>query len=305
MAEGVRVIDTDPELLRRSTEVTMHATDETWIHIRAEVTAANGDLDALMSTLRDEEPYGYTIVPEINGDGTVRAPIIGTREEVLAAYEIVRGRSDLLSSESVVEIRGLWYVFQESYSVGRLRANGEVQPGSHILGLFPVGTEKGITGELVWPRLPDEFLGRGEVPADWPPATEPLARRRAILGRHDDYLEAYRAGDAKAIASHVDPEVQGGVRDYVADHGGLIELRSRDETEAHYTALFEKFEIVSVELLDRVIQEWYVFSETRVTAKPRSGGADVAFHLAEFFVTGKDGRFFVRIGHGTDIATVA
>jgi hypothetical protein len=305
MGDGVRVIDTDPELLRRSTEAAMHATEETWIHIRAEVTAADGDYDALMSTLRDEEPYGYTIVPEINGDGTVRAPIIGTRAEVRAAYEIVRGRSDLLSSESLVEARGLWYVFQESYSVGRLRSNGEVQPGSHILGLFPVGTEKGITGELVWPRLPDEFLGRGEVPADWPPASEPLQRRRAILKRHDDYLDAYRAGDVERLVATINSDVQGGVRDYVADHGGLIELRSREETRDHYTALFEKFEILSVDLLDRVIQDWYVFAETRVTARPRAGGDDVAFHLAEFYVTAKDGLFFVRIGHGTDIAPAA
>ena len=303
MGDVVRVIDTDPELLRKSTEAAMHATEETWIHIAAEVTAANGDYDALMSTLRDEEPYGYTIQPEINGDGTVRAPIISTREEVRAAYEVVRGRSDLLSSESLIEIRGLWYVFQESYSVGRLRANGEVQPGSHILGMFPVGTSKGITGELVWPWVPEQFLGRGEVPADVP--TDAMGRRRALLALHDRYLDALRAGDADAVAAVVNADVQGGVRDYVADTGALIELQDREATRAHYTALFEKYEMVSVELLDRVVQEWYVFAEMRVTARPRSGGPAVAFHIAEYDVVAKDGLLFVRIGHGTDPAPVA
>ena len=296
----VRVIDTDPELLKRSTEVAMHATEETWIHIRAEVTAADGDYDALMSTLRDTEPYGYTIQPEINGDGTVRAPIITTREDVRAAYEVVRGRSDLLTSESLIEVRGLWYVFQESYSVGRLRANGEVQPGSHLLGLFPVGTDKGITGELVWPRAPESILGKGEVPAGLP--TDPLEKRRAALALHERFLDAYRAGDADGIAATLNEGVQGGVRDYVADTGALIELQSRDASRAHYAELFEKFEIVSLELLDRVIQEWYVFAEVRITARPRSGGPAVAFHWAEYDVLAKDGLFMVRIGHGTDIA---
>jgi hypothetical protein len=303
MGDVVRVIDTDPELLRRSTEAAMHATKETWIHIDAEVTAANGDYDALMTTLVAEGPYGYTIQPEINGDGTVRAPIITTWDEIYAAYHVVRGRSDLLSSESLVEIRGLWYVFQESYSVGRLRGETEPSPGSHLLGLFPVGSGTGITGELVWPRVPEAILGRGEAPADMP--TDPLEKRRAILALHDRYLAAFEAGDADALVATINEDVQGGVRNYVDDTGALIELQGREATRAHYAALFEKFDVQSVELLDRVIQEWYVFAETRVTATPRAGGPTVAFHTAEYYITAKDGLFFVRIGHGTDLAPVS
>jgi hypothetical protein len=298
LKDTVRVIDTDPELLRRSTEAAMHATRETWIHIDAEVTASNGDYDALMSTLVEKGPYGYTIQPQIKGDGTVRAPIITTWDEIYAAYHEVRGRSDLLSSESLIEVRGLWYVFQESLSVGRLRATGAVSSGSHLLGLFPVGTGKGITGELIWPRLPEEFLGRGEVPEGLP--TDPIEKRRAMLALHERYLDAYRAGDADALAATINEDVQGGVRDYVADTGALVELQGRDATRAHYTALFEKYEIVSVELLDRVVQDWYVFAEVRVTARLRDSRKPVAFHLAEYYVTAKDGLFFVRVGHGTD-----
>ena len=303
MTDKLRVIDTDPELLRAFSEATAHATDETWIHIRGEMKAADGDLDALMETLRDEEPYGYTIQPEINGDGTVRAPIITTRAEIREAYEVVRGRSDLLVTDSLIEIRGLWYVFNETYSVGRLRATGELAPGTHLLALFPVSTDKGITGELVWPRVPEAILGRGEAPADMP--TDPMEKRRALIVLHDRFLDAYRAGDADALAETLNVDVQGGVRDFVADTGTLTELRGREQARDHYRALFEKFEILSVQLLDRVIQEWYVFAETRVTARPRAGGPNVAFHTAEFSVPGKDGLFMVRVGHGTDLAPIA
>ena len=303
MAEYMRVIDTDPELLRTSAAARAHATDETWIHIQGEVKAADGDLDALMTTLRAEEPYGYTIQPEINGDGTVRAPIITTREEIVEAYKVVRGRSDLLITESLIEIRAPWYVFNETYSVGRERATGVVSDGTHLLGLFPVSSDKGITGELVWPRVPEEILGRGETPEGMPTTT--MEKRRALIVLHDRFLDAYRAGDADALAETLNVDVQGGVRDYVADTGALTELRGRDQAREHYRALFERFEILSVQLLDRVVQEWYTFAETRVTARPRSGGADVAFNTAEFSVPAKDGLFMVRVGHGTDLVEIS
>jgi hypothetical protein len=300
MSDYMRVIDTDPELLRKSAEARAHATDETWTHIRGEMKAADGDLDALMETLRSEEPYGYTIQPEINGDGTVRAPIITTREEIVEAYKVVRGRSDLLVTESLIEIRAPWYVFNETYSVGRLRSNGEIQPGTHLLGLFPVSSDDGITGELVWPRVPVEILGTGDTPAGLP--TDPMEQRRALIVLHDRFLDAYRAGDADALAETLNAGVQGGVRDYVADTGALTELRGREQAREHYRSLFDKFEILSVQLLDRVVQEWYVFAETRVTARPRSGGPELAYHTAEFSVPAKDGLFMVRVGHGTDLA---
>jgi hypothetical protein len=306
MGETVRVIDTDPELLRRSAEASLHAADETWIHIRAEVTAADGDYDKLMTTLRPEGPYGYTIQPTFNADGTVRAPILTTREEIRVAYEEVRGRSDLLSSESLIEVRGAWYTFQEAVSIGRMRADNPEKvssPPTHILGLFPVGAGTGITGELVWPRVPLALLGRGDTPDE--SAIDPLQARRDLLALSDAYLDAYRAGDADALVETMNDDVQSGVRDYVAGTGALAELRDKEQARAHYAALFEKFEIVSVDLLDRVVQDWYVFFELRVTVQPREGGTPLAFNLAEFYVTGKDSRFFVRIGHGTDPAPVS
>ena len=150
-----------------------------------------------------------------------------------------------------------WYTFQETVSTGQIKGQPP-SPGTHLLGLFPVGSGKGITGELVWPRVPLELLGRGEAPAGLP--TDPVEMRRALLALHDRYLDAF----------------------------------------------FDKFDVVSIDLLDRVVQEWYAFAELRITVTPRgSQGPTLAFHTAEYDVAAKDGRFIVRIGHGTDLAEMA
>jgi hypothetical protein len=304
MNEPVRVLDTDPELLRRSAEASLHSADETWTHIAAEVTAADGDYDKLMTTLVPHGPYGYTIQPTFNGDGTVRAPILTTWDEIRVAYEEVRGRSDLLDSESLIELRGAWYMFQESASTGRMRADNperKPSPATHMLGLFPVGSGKGITGELVWPRVPYAILGRGEAAEDLE-AKDPFTARRDLTALYERYLESFGKGDADGLVATMDDDVQSGVRDYVADTGALAELGGKDATRAHYLALFEKFGVVSADLLSLVVQEWYVFHEIRVVFEPRDGGPRLACNIAEYYVVGKHGKFFVRIGHGTDLA---
>jgi hypothetical protein len=93
------------------------------------------------------------------------------------------------------------------------------------------------------------------------------------------------------------------MRDYVNETGTLTNLDGSEAHRSYYEALFAKYDVRSVEMLRRVAQDWYVFSELRFTVGVRDGadaGETLAFHTAEFFVTGHDGRFIVRIGHGTD-----
>ena len=299
MADYMRVIDTDPELLRTSAAARAHATDETWIHIQGEVKAADGDLDALMTTLRSEEPYGYTIQPEINGDGTVRAPIITTREEIVEAYKVVRGRSDLLVTESLIELR---------------RALVRVQ--RDLLGGPRAGDRRGLRGHPP-PRPVPRELRRGHHRRARLAAGargDPRARRDPRGHAHHRHGEAAGADRAarplprrlprgRRRRPRGDPQRRrAGWRARLRRrHRRVTELRGRDQAREHYRALFERFEILSVQLLDRVVQEWYTFAETRATARPRSGGADVAFHTVEFSVPAKDGLFMVRVGHGTDL----
>src|SRR5262245_15010114 len=107
------VIDTDPGLLRDSSQAALHSAEQALTHVEAEIV---GRIPELMDTLRSEGPYGYTIIPEVHQDGTVRLPVLSTAEEIRDIYTLVRGASQLLSVEPLVELRGTWYAFHEAQS---------------------------------------------------------------------------------------------------------------------------------------------------------------------------------------------
>jgi hypothetical protein len=295
----MRVIDIDAELLRQSAAAAVHAAEETAIHIEAEIV---GRVPELLETLTAKGPYAYTIMPQVHPDGSVKLPILTTREDIRDAYQLIRGISDLLSSEPLVELRGTWYSFHEAVSRGRPKGSEMVRE-VETLALFPVSMGKGITGELVWVRVPRASLGRGPAPAD--ASDDPLARQRQVLAQHDRYVETLRAADVDGILDVLNDGVQAAVRDYANDTGTLVTLDGKEAHRAFYHSLFEKYDVHAVDLLGRVVQEWYVFAELRLTASRRDGaraGDTLAFHTAEFFVPASDGRFIARIGHGTDPA---
>jgi hypothetical protein len=293
------VIDTDPRLLKKSADAALHAAEQSWVHMEAEYA---GKIPELMETLAPEGPYGYTIIPQVHPDGGVKLPIMSTREGIEQAYKMIRGASDLLSSEAIVEIRGSWYTFTEAVNRGRLKGQTDVRE-AQTAALFPSSSGKGITGELVWARVPLSNLGRNKKPVD--EVANRLSLRRELLALHDRYLEALRASDVEGVLNAMDDGVQAAVRNYVEDTGALISLDGKEAHRTYYRNLFETYDVQSVEFLDRVAQEWYVFAELRFTARPRAGGGEtVAFQTAEFFIPASDGRFIARIGHGTDPASV-
>ena len=209
---------------------------------------------------------------------------------------MIRGASDLLEVTGLTEIRGAWYLFQDSISVGRRK--GEQQSSdNNTLGLFPSGAGTGITGELVWfyPRLmlgaPDEkYVNEGD----------PVAARRDVYARYSRYLEALRTQDVDGILGDLHDGVASAVRDYVNDTGTLTQLEGQDAHRVHYDAFFRKYQVQSVQDLVHHADERYVFAELRMTVAPTSGGDALTYHTAEYYIPSKDGRFIARIGHGTE-----
>jgi hypothetical protein len=116
---------------------------------------------------------------------------------------------------------------------------------------------------------------------------------------HDRYIKALQNADVEGILAEMNERVTANVRNYVEDTGALISLTDKDAHRAYYKTLFEKFEVKAVLMLDRVIQDDYVFAELRFTVRNRASGETMAFHTAEFFLPGRDTRFAVRIGSGT------
>lgn len=292
----MRVIDIDPDLLRGYAEASVHAGAEAWIHMEAEFA---GNVDGLMETLVQPGPYAYTIVPQVFPDGSVKSPVISTFDEIRECYKFVRGRSDLLSVEPLVEIKGGWYDFQENISRGCLKG-GDTINDNPTLGLFPVSSGKGITGELVWVKTPRAKLGTGPDPAE--PPLEGVAGRRQLLALHNQFLDGLRANDVEAMLATMNDGVQANIRDYVGDTGTLVGLEGKHDYRAYLKAFFGKYEILGVEYLHRVMEDWYLFAEVRISMRKRGGdGSEIGFNTADFFVPAKDNRFIVQTGHGTDL----
>lgn len=291
------VIDTDPGLLRDSAQAAMHATDQAYIHVEAEIV---GLIPELMETLRDRGPYGYTIIPEVHPDGTVRLPILTSADEIREIYSLIRGASALLSVEPMIEQRGSWYLFSENISTGQIK-NSDLPPSrNHTLALFPSSTDKGITGELVWVVRPREALGSGFDPEAIP--TDPWELRLQVHYLHDRMVQAFRDNDLDALLECFNDGVASAVRDYVENTGALVSLHGTEEHRRYYRSFFDKYVVESVDQLDSIAQESYAFAELRFTVTARDGSGTHSFHTAEFHVPAGDGRFIARIGHGTDVS---
>ena len=102
-------------------------------------------------------------------------------------------------------------------------------------------------------------------------ADDALLARRQVFDQYTRYLDGLRANDVDAVLATLHDGVASAVRDYVDDTGTLVELSGRSAHRSWYQALFEKYEIQSVQPLCQVIEDWYVFSELRITAAPRNG----------------------------------
>lgn len=291
-------VDVDPKVLAASAAASAHAYEQATTHIGEEIKARDpGNLTALMASLAPAGPYAYTIMPRVAPDGSVQLPVLTSREEIHEAYGFIRGLSDLHEVVGLTEVKGIWYLFQDAMTVGGPK-DTDVRNDRQTLGLFPSGAEHGITGELVWLRIPRSQLGG---PEDHEVVAEDeLHARRLVHDRFGDYLAALRANDLEALLEPIHDGAASAVRDYVAGSGGLVELSGKDAHRAWYGALLAALEIESVQVLHLVTDTWYVFAELRITAARRGGEARVAFHVAEFHVPAKDGRFIARIGHGTE-----
>ena len=291
-------VDVDPQVLASSAAASAHAYEQATIHIGEEIKARDpGNLTALIDSLAPSGPYAYTILGRAGADGSVQLPILTTRDEIAEAYAFIRGLSDLHEVVGLTEVKGAWYLFQDALTVGGPK-DSDVRNHRQTLGLFPSGVEHGITGELVWLRMPREQLGAADD--ELVAAEDELHGRWNVRNRFAQYVDGLRANNLDALLEPIHDGAASAVRDYVAGSGALVELGGKDAHRAWFGQLLEAFEIRSVQVLHLVTEDWYVFAELRISVAPRDANGTLAFHVAEYYVPARDGRFIARIGHGTE-----
>ena len=143
--------------------------------------AADGNYEPLINTLTEQGPYVYTILPEVKPDGSVKLPILTTREEIAEAYAMIRGVSDLLEVTGLTEIRGSWYLFQDNISRGQPKGArpGQRQPHAGALPVRPGHRDHRRAGLVTVPR---EMLGPpGE---SYTAAGDPLRSRAQVFDNY-------------------------------------------------------------------------------------------------------------------------
>ena len=292
------LIDIDPELLRRSAAAQLHAFAEVADHLTKEET---GHIPTILDTLVSDGPWAWAIVPFTQPDGSFDLPLQTTHEGIEEMYGIIRGHSDVLGTEILSEVRGSWFVFAEAYSHMRVKETGEEHHFENVL-MLPVTTGPGITGEIAFWNMGRDKLGKDLALA---PALSQLDMRRNLITLHDRYLDGLRTADADTMVEAFSPSAQAGIRDYVEGTATLTHLVDLDGMHRYHRAFFEQFDVQAVDVLERLAQDWYLFAEVRIEAVARTGarrGDRVAFHTGELFIPGRENKFMVQLGHGTDLA---
>ncbi len=290
----------DPSILQVTSAASAHAYAQSIWHIEEEIAAADGDLEPLYATLTEEGPYAYMVMPELRPNGTVKLPRITTREEIIEAYEMIRGMSDLLEVIGLTEIRATWHTFQDNISRACMKGDESNVHTIQTLGVFPSGAGSGITGELVWIRLPTESLGDPDEPNTVP--DDPLLARLRVHENFASYQQGLRTNDIEAVMAVLHDGVSSAVRDYVEDTGTITDHEGAAMHRGYYEAFFAKYEVDSVDMINQVVDDWYVYAELRIVVHPRLSSGTQAFHTAEIWIPAKTGKFIARIGHGTEPA---
>ena len=81
----------------------------------------------------------------------------------------------------------------------------------------------------------------------------------------------------------------------------MLNTSGAAELGAYYAALFERYKVLDVQLVNRVAESWYVFAELHWAVEERGGARrTLEFCTAETSPVDPDGRYWVRTGSGTD-----
>jgi hypothetical protein len=294
------VIDVDADLLRRSAAAQLHAAAEGWNHVKLEST---GRIPTILGTLVPDGPWAWAIMTHTQPDGSIVLPVHTSYQGIEEMYKMIRGRSDVISAEPMIEVCGEWYSFHEDVATNRDKETGSVADREMVL-ILPTTNGPGITGELAWVRTDRALLGQ-DLPLAEPKT--PLEMRRHLVALHDQFLQALRSNDAAGMTGTFSRGSRSAVRDYIADTGTITGLGDVDGLLSHYGAFFDLYDVQSADVLERVAQDWYLFAEVRVEVEARDGHRDghrLAFHTASLFVPGREDKFIVHIGHGTDLAEI-
>ena len=271
------------------------AADLAWSHLRAEYTQ---DIDRVLATLATNEPLTWTLPQMVSDDGTITYLAGQNLAEIRGQYEALRHFVEIHRWEAMVEIREGWYTMTHGVVTLKILETGEFTR-SQTVTMFPTG-EDGILGEVqigaigIRPSLTPEPVAASDGSA------LPQARLDA-LAFHDRYVEALRTADVAAIVAANRANGAAAIRNYLTAESSVLNATGSQQLGEYFTAFFDRYDVRDVQLVNRVVESWYVFAELHWTVEERAGARRMLeFCTAETAPLDEDGRYWVRTGSGTD-----
>lgn len=280
-----------------------------WRHLRSEYSQ---DIDTVLATIETKGPWTWTLpvgamaASAADGDGATQDEALRyvsatNMDEIRQQYVDMRTSVELWDWISMTDLRTGWYML--THGVGTLTEKplgNEFQVES--VTMFPIGTD-GILGEVQIGAIANERTNRWpEVPREQGDVPLPVKRLEATI-LHNEYMAAIRDQDVGRILATMRPNVATAIRSYLTDDYEVTNTEGTTSLGDYYRALFERFEVRELRLVNRVVETWFVFSELHWIVQHRSGrraGEVVEFCTADIAPIDEHGRFWVRTGAGTD-----
>jgi hypothetical protein len=262
-----------------------------WRHIFAEYTQ---DADQIALTLDTDAPVAWTLALESPEHGNAYRFRTGvTIDEVRDRYGELRSQLEIHGWEPMLEIRTGWYMMSQGVSTLKMPSTGLFHKGETVV-MFPVGTN-GILGELQVGTVGRTADGRE------PPQEDRLPQRRLdALSEHNAYMQALRDHDVDHIVNLHKDGAAIAIRNYLTAESSLLNVVGHDDIRAHFVALFDKYKVLDIEMVNRVVETWYVFAELRWIVEERATGRKLEFCTADLNSMDPERKYWVRTGAGTD-----
>ena len=251
-------------------------------HFVAEVT---NEPDQILESMKSYDPLLTSIV--VGADAkNMQLVMCGTRDEQRAFYAASRAQAHMVTVDLFTTLGGGWYGFVHGLTKGKALATGD-EYTAELIGLLPT--------------TPDEDTIAGEIGLSWPldvgkqgDAPGALAFERvATLRTHDAMLDAFRSGDAMRVAECYAVDARCALRHPLS--GEVVALEGRDAVGTFYDALLSETTVRSVDVVTRLVDRWFVFTEL-VVAMHLAGGREVETRLADVCVIGQDDAVLVHLG---------
>ncbi len=251
-------------------------------HFVAEVT---NEPDEILESMKSYDPLLTTVVVGTDARN-MQLVMCGTRDEQRAFYAASRAQAHMVTVDLFTTLGGGWYGFVHGLTKGKVLATGD-EYTAELIGLLPT--------------TPDEDTIAGEIGLAWPldvgkqgDAPGALAFERvATLRTHDAMLDAFRSGDPTRLTECYAVDARCALRHPLT--GEVVGLEGRDAVGAFYRALLSETAIRSVDMVTRLVDRWFVFTELVVRMQP-AGGREVVARLADLCVIGKDDTVVVHLG---------